>query len=465
MLVVETPSHRAEERDYILGIVLGDHLGLEWIRTSVDRDDVSLHEQSSPSRRITMPDTFFAMNDARWLQIATVPSQPVGTWDSVELELDAVLCDRSLPVLFGELDMQARRDERGVRLPIDIFGSAFFMLSRYEEFARPELDGHGRFPASASLAHRGRFLDRPVVDEYTELLWAAMNALWPRLVRRRLQGSLAVTCDVDNPYAEYTRSWASTIRKFVGDVTRRKSVSEGMRTLANTLSTRRDDYHHDPYDMFDWMLDVNERAGNRMSFYFLCTEPRTRFDAHYSIQEPRIGRLLKRIVDRGHEVGLHGSYHAYRDSVGMAEERMALQQALRGQGIEREIADNRQHYLRWHTPETPAALETAGFVRDSTLGYADHAGFRCGTCRPFPLFDLTTRRHLSLVEHPLIAMDNTIIESMYMGLGYTQEGLAEIDKLRSRCMSMGGRFTLLWHNSTLRTDQERTFYEAVVGGG
>ena len=36
-----------------------------------------------------------------------------------------------------------------IRLPIDIFGAAFFMLSRYEEAVLPDRNHHERFTATA----------------------------------------------------------------------------------------------------------------------------------------------------------------------------------------------------------------------------------------------------------------------------------------------------------------------------
>ena len=65
--------------------------------------------------------------------------------------------------------------ERRIEVPLDIFGSAFFMLTRYEEMVITERDTHGRFPARASIAYREGLLERPIVDEYLELLWAAIQ--------------------------------------------------------------------------------------------------------------------------------------------------------------------------------------------------------------------------------------------------------------------------------------------------
>ena len=68
-------------------------------------------------------------------------------------------------------------------LDLDVFGVPFFTLTRYEEVADAgaRKDRYGRFPATASLAHRAGFLDRPIADEYAEVLGAALRRVWPGL--------------------------------------------------------------------------------------------------------------------------------------------------------------------------------------------------------------------------------------------------------------------------------------------
>lgn len=72
-----------------------------------------------------------------------------------------------------------------VKLGLDIFGSAFFMLTRYEEVVKSVKDEHERFQARASLAYQEGFLERPIVNEYLEILWWSMKRLWPNLERKK----------------------------------------------------------------------------------------------------------------------------------------------------------------------------------------------------------------------------------------------------------------------------------------
>jgi hypothetical protein len=86
-----------------------------------------------------------------------------------------------LPVLYGPHVADDRPlaevDDGGVRLNVDVFGSAFAMLTRYEEAIPGERDAYGRYPAAAALAVRENFLRTPIVDAYVELLRAALQRL------------------------------------------------------------------------------------------------------------------------------------------------------------------------------------------------------------------------------------------------------------------------------------------------
>lgn len=104
-----------------------------------------------------------------------------------------------------------------------------------------------------------------------------------------------------------------------------------------------------------------------------------------------------------------------------------------------------------------------GLDYDSTLSYADRPGFRCGTCREYPLYDLHQHRPLRLRERPLIVMECSVIAERYLGLGYSDEALALMQRYRDVCHRFSGDFTLLWHNSHLGSEADRRFYGALVG--
>lgn len=76
-------------------------------------------------------------------------------------------------------------------------------------------------------------------------------------------------------------------------------------------------------------------------------------------------------------------------------------------------------------------------------------GFRCGTGREYPLYDVVQRRPLKLRERPLIVMECSVIADRYLGLSYPDAALDLMLTLKHRALRYGGNFTLLWHHSHL----------------
>jgi hypothetical protein len=101
------------------------------------------------------------------------------------------------PLLYGE----PRVEHQGGGLVVhgDIIASAYYLLTRYEEWICPDVrDEHGRFPGRESLPFRAGFINRPLVDEYSELLrkWAALVGIELPEPNRRF--SILLTHDVDS---------------------------------------------------------------------------------------------------------------------------------------------------------------------------------------------------------------------------------------------------------------------------
>lgn len=120
------------------------------------------------------------------------------------------------------------------------------------------------------------------------------------------------------------------------------------------------------------------------------------------------------------------------------------------------------HYLRWEQPTTMRAWDNAGMTYDSTLGYADRPGFRCGTSHEYPAFDPTAQEQLSLRIRPLVVMECTVIDRIYLGLGVTDAAEDKINLLKRRCKQVGGQFGFLWHNSYFRCTHLQRIYSSTL---
>lgn len=460
-LLVETPVSRPVEREYILRVILGKFLGLDWVHRPSQRPDVRLSLLGQPNRAITMPDCILDTPTSEWLASPSLPDLPLLKWNTEDLGLEITLTGRTVPVIYGDSEPKARSDADGIRLPIDIFGSAFFMLTRYEEIVTPGRDEHDRFPAWASLAYQEGFLDRPIIDEYVEILWSAIKSLWPTIERRERQFQIQVSHDVDRPSRYQFGSARKFMRAVGGDLLKRGSIAAVAK--APLVRWTSPDVLHpvDPYNTFDWIMNVSEERGLTSAFYFICGRTDAKHDADYEPEHPAIRRLMRRIHERGHEIGLHPSYNTYMNPGTLAAEAHRLRVICAEEGIEQSEWGGRMHYLRWKHPTTMRAWDAAGMTYDSTLGYADHPGFRCGTCFEYPAFDAVEGRELSLRIRPLVMMECSLLSPEYLNLE-----LADVRNrlfcLRKRCEVVSGIYSVLWHNSELSSSALRNLYLSIL---
>ncbi|MEW6663398.1 MAG: polysaccharide deacetylase family protein [Bacillota bacterium] len=456
-LIVSVPETYLPERNYILNVFLGDFLGLDYAVTTHRKPEVVIKMVNINDRILILEDTLFQTPAEQWLNSKSLPKSPPLRWNVIDDLPEAIFCDPELPVLYGRQIANGKlfhQQDGLVHLGLDILGSSFFMLTRYEEVVLRERDQHERFPARSSIAYKEGFLERPVVNEYLEVLWAAMQRLWPGLQRKPRQFKVFPTHDVDNPFAVNGLPVTRAARSCLGDLLKRKSLALAVKRCQSWLNTKKYGLDYDLYNTFDYLMDKSEEKGLKSAFYFMAGCTNKKYEGSYALHDPWMRRLLRKIHQRGHEIGFHPSYETYQDPQKTVEEFQYLQKICREENIQQERWGGRQHYLRWDASTTWRNWEAAGLYYDSTVGYADHPGFRCGTCYEFPVFDLQTRKKLNLRERPLIVMEGTLLGENYLGLDHDHVW-EHINRLIDACWLFQGDFILLgsFSNKMTKTGQ------------
>lgn len=453
------PLTCAQERRWLHSVVNDRWPAVSKELVLEDRTSVRI-EVIGSRQTIEMPDLLL-VRDA-W------PSKPL-SGDVAQVELPpqlsgAAICDSTLPLPVELRGRGALWEVRGdtIWFDVDVFGMLFLQLSLAEEAQSQALDHHARHPAQASWAGRAHMLDRPLVDEWLNVLIAAVRLAWPGLPAAPAAAeSIRLSHDVDVPYMyAFMSPWRLT--REVAAALLMKQDWPAIWTAPRTwLRVKRVGGETDPCFVFDWMLDESERRGLVSTFYFIAGHTAGLMDGDYDIGHPLMRRLLRRIYERGHEIGAHLSYNSVNDSLAMRRELDYLKRVCAEEGIEQLAWGSRQHYLRWNSPGTARGLEAAGVDYDTTLTYAEHAGFRCGTSRDFPLFDAVERKALRLIERPLVAMECSVLDEPYQALG-AEAGYDYFMKLRRRCAQTGGTFSLLWHNTRLLNPVDRELYLSII---
>lgn len=347
----------------------------------------------------------------------------------------------NVPFLYGEPVVEQRGQT--VLVHADLPASAFFFLSRYEEICRRKTrDKHGRYPGRQSFAYKHRLLERPLVDEYGVLIRQWLRQCGKSVPEpARGLSKLWVTHDLDRPF--FCKGWRSVLRETL----RGKGLSYALKVHTGKIQ--------DPYDTYSWMFETEEERLQslpypRQTVYFIksggtdvCDKP------HYKLTSKRIKRLLRQIDAQKATLGLHGSYSAAGNGASSFEKKR-LEWFIRHKldKNKNKVFLFRSHFLRSCEPESFRMLEKIGITDDFTMGYADVAGFRLGTCRPVIWLDPARGTLSHLVLHPLTVMDNTLYQKDYM---YLDEDSAKeyCAGLFEKARRYGGEVCLLWHNTTL----------------
>jgi hypothetical protein len=98
-------------------------------------------------------------------------------------------------------------------------------------------------------------------------------------------------------------------------------------------------------------------------------------------------------------------------------------------------------------PETPRALEEAGFAYDATVGYNDAVGFRAGTLQPYRPLGCS-----QLLELPLHLQDTSLFYPDRLALG-RPEAWAAARVLLGHARTHGGALTVSWHDRSLAPER------------
>ena len=371
----------------------------------------------------------------QWYSSDQLPSTPI--FFKPEIFRDELL------LLYGESADKLEGNQYTVKA--DIFGSAFFMLSRWEEYVVNDRDQHGRFDAEKAFSVRNGIIRRPIVNEYAMYLRSCLE--WLGLILSPIQGGkVTLSFDID-----YIYKWKS-LRNLFGAWKRNfphlQQCWSDTTSYLRSWSNKKDD----PYYQIPYLLQSLDKKGINAVFFIKAENYQTAEDnADYLPGDTDVQPSLVKILASGYQIGLHPSYRSFEQPELIAQEKKMLELA-----IHRKITLVRNHFLRIDLPKTYREYLNAGFTTDSSAMYTRYPGFRNGTCSSFTFFDFRKRAETSLKVVPLAAM-------MYEDLGNEAEHVKEDMVLLSNLVHQyGGDAMILWHNSDLDTLQKKQAFEDLL---
>ncbi|NML64903.1 hypothetical protein HHL22_06755 [Hymenobacter sp. RP-2-7] len=363
----------------------------------------------------------------------TQPYPPAPTWREWR--------GRRVPFFFDAPLGEPLLTERGgqVFVAADVVAAAFYLLSGWQEYFSDERDQHGRFPYAASVQQQYGFAALPVVNYYFDVLKTALEQATGQQYAPRRWGpqraefAAFISHDVDN----LRSAWKAPAKAALG----RGQLLRFGRLLWRHLT------QPDAWDNLEAVAAQVAQYGGRSTFFILPEHrraPNGTPNADYQFT-PQFRHRLRRLQEQGCELGLHGSLGTSIDNWALIGELRRLY--LPGSGL-------RFHYLHWEPYRTPTMVEWTEVIYDSTLGFAEHYGFRHSYCLPFYPFDFATGSEASFLEIPLNVMDATLHHPRYLQLA-PSEILPALAPIFAEIRRFGGVASVLWHNENFDPTNER----------
>jgi len=346
-----------------------------------------------------------------------------------------------LPVLEQSLYRDTRsnqiyisRDSSRIHISVDIPATCFYFLSLANERRTAERDSFGRFQKASSPLGQ-RIYEYPIVDRYLLLLRnllislhppRSLKSIWPK----NHSFAVALSHDVDR-----IRTWtARKIRRNLRSHNTLSSFPQRLMGVVKSLATTE-----------NWRGNFNfitqlESSYDVSSTFFLVAKQRHPLDPGYNLTSSNLKQAFSCINSFGSDIAVHGTIPS-ASAPGYLEEEIKRLQLHSN----RAILGGRQHYL-CYSQETLQFWIDCGLKYDSTLGFSDDIGYRCGTTFPFYLHD--GNQESPIVELPLILMDTVLFLESKQFLNAQQAWEIVLNALQET-RDNHGVLTVNWHNSDL----------------
>jgi hypothetical protein len=297
--------------------------------------------------------------------------------------------------------VESEKSEQGIflskkKFSFDIFETVFCHISRFEEVfsENSRKDEHLRMKTQHQLLVRNKLHNIPVVDQ---LVLAFYRALGFNI--QDTGTTFSMTHDIDaiqkfNSALKLPKSILRVLLMGLGI----SGVFEIIRWYFKALQKK----DNDPYYVFDSMLVSDDIFIDKIIFF--VAGGKTKFDLFNKNYIKWLPEVIDKAVDKGYAIAYHPSYNAYNEPEIFSEELRVLRKSYL-----QAILHMRTHFLRLDFNSTFNISANNSIVIDSTLGFPDTIGFRCGTGFRYFLYDFVSEKQSAIIELPMIIMDSALL--------------------------------------------------------
>jgi len=411
------------------------------IDLSTNKQTYEIKYKSNIFARVSILDKEITINDAEIIAYeSNEPNLP---------HVNRLYCFKS-----SNEKLASKEDDKVLNIHQDCIAFMICMLSRLEEQECDQLDVHERYISNDSWSERFNFTSIPVVDHWADYIMHALSSKINEKIEPIKKYGVHISHDVDVPFHLSGKNKVKRyFRSVLGSLYRREfhRAEQLLKSVVNK---------YDIFDTFDFLMNISEKVNEKSTFNFIPDNTSDRWDADYRLEDTKIRDLMKKIISRGHKIGLHCSYNCYQNDYQINLERDLLQSSCQKYGYKENVISSRMHYLRWESWGTAKKLSNSGIALDTTLGFADKIGFRSGTARPYCPLDLISKKTIKLKILPLHIMDVTLWG--YMKLKKPSDMMIKSKSIIDRVKEVNGTLNILWHNSDLVEKWKKELYQEII---
>lgn len=362
-----------------------------------------------------------------------------------DLDLDQINYYEDIPILFPVLNNEKSIFSfQGTNLIFhhDLIKSAFYLLSGYQEL-KPEYKGKfNRFPYELSVQNKLGITNKPIVNYYFKYIekgiseYCVNNKIGINIKKSFKTFGFFLTHDIDKIDTYSIFDLVYYIKVVLGisksNLKFKIKLKKFAEYLFNYFFTKRN-----PSWDFEFLRSIEEKYNFKSAFYFLPKDLKHQ-DAYYSFSEKRLQPVFEQLKNSGCEIGIHGTNRSATNIDFLNENIKELHKATKVN-----IKGIRQHRLIYDMNITPFLHQEAKLLYDTTLGFAEHEGFRNSYCHPFKLYNFKEEKAFKTWEIPLNIMDATLFEYRKLNV---EKAFVASKTIIDEVIKFNGLFTLLWHN-------------------
>lgn len=429
MFKITCPKNNIPERKYAISVLLNELIGCGIEDGDICFDDLSKDYRIQVGQKVIVIEDHFFHHYPEALSYLDLSHIPVNLsfFHAKGFEL---------PIIFGR---DKYVEEPGcVTIGLDVFGSTFFMLTRWEEslLGREET---GDCDETKLFAVRMGFYQRPVVHEYEELLCQLLSEAGVPVKSRNY--SVVLSHDVDG---FLTPSFSKIVKDCVKQTIYGKPKNQVLHLTWKEELKYKKAFPTD-FSQFELYLRLSERLNVPEWFYFKVCAP-GEVESTYAYNSERTIEVIKRLKDlykSPSEMGFHPSQSTFKNEIQWNAETSRIESLLGRVPIV-----GRNHHLLYnydmlHKWEKMAERTTGGVMDISNCVFHNVLGYRSGVGVQYTVFDIYQRRPLLLREHPCQIMDTVI---RYQMKNKTPEEIwSEIQTIVSYAKKYCCELVLTWH--------------------